>query len=262
MDTIYKTYRAEIKGTGEDGSLDMFIPVSTMAMDRDGEVVEPSAFKKTIPKFMKHPVLVSSHDYRNLTNQIGEWQKLKITDGGIEGKPKYYTGAGNEQADWAYYLASKGVAAFSIGFMPKEWEDGDGVKTPRRTYKEIELLEISQVIIPSNRDAIMSMRSKSVDPIITNLIDEIVNAEIVDLTGDEELPKEENPKPAKTSQEQIIDEIDYLKSLIDKEGLSEEAKESFKDLIKRLPADDTAVDKKDISTEDIQNIIKQLLEVK
>src|SRR3990167_2841926 len=112
MDTIYKTFRAELKGVDEDGSLNMFIPVSTSSVDRDSEIIEPGAFKKTIPKFMKHPVLVASHDYRDLTNQIGECEKLKITESGIEGKPKYYIGLGNEQADWAYKLAQKGVAAF------------------------------------------------------------------------------------------------------------------------------------------------------
>ncbi len=188
MDMIWKTFRAELKEPDEDGSLNMFIPVSTASIDRDSEVIEPSAFKKTIPKFMKHPVLVASHDYRDLTNQIGEWTKLKITDDGkgIEGKPKYYIGMGNDQADWAYKLAQKGVAAFSIGFIPTKWEDGDGVKSAKRTYQEVELLEISQVIIPSNRDAVMSMRSKSVDPVINQLIEDIVNAPIVDLTETEE----------------------------------------------------------------------------
>ncbi len=197
METIYKTFRAEVKGVNADeGTVDMLIPVSTASVDRDGEVVDPAAFKKTLPKFMKRPVLVSSHDYRDLTSQIGEWTKLKITDTGVEGKPKYYINEGNEQADWGFKLASKGMAAFSIGFIPKEWVDGDGVKEPIRTYKEVELLEISQVIVPSNREAIQSIRSKSVDPTITQLIDDIVNAEIVDLTGEPDIIT----KPEETSE--------------------------------------------------------------
>ncbi len=177
MDMIYKTYRAECKEVdSEDGSLNLFIPVSTDSVDRDGEVVEPMAFKKTLPKFMKRPVLVASHDYRDLTSQIGEWAKLKITENGIEGKPKYYVGQGNEQADWGFKLASKGMAAFSIGFIPKEWVDGDGIKEPRRTYKEVELLEISQVIVPSNREAIQSIRSKGIDLITDKLFDEVDKA--------------------------------------------------------------------------------------
>jgi HK97 family phage prohead protease len=230
MDTVYKTFRAEVKGVNEDtGEVDMFIPVSSRSVDRDGEVVEPIAFEATLPEFMKRPVLVASHDYHDLTNQIGEWSSLKAQSKGIKGKPKYYINEGNEQADWGFKLAKKGMAAFSIGFIPKVWEDGDGVKEPRRTYKEIELLEISQVIVPSNRDAIQSIRSKSVDPIITKICDEV----------EKELP--EVKKPKEVSQEEIKDEIDYLTLMIDEVGLSEEAEESLRELMKRLPADDIAV---------------------
>jgi HK97 family phage prohead protease len=225
MDTIYKTFRAEVKGVNvETGEVDMFIPVSSMSVDRDGEVVEPLAFKKTLPKFMKRPVLVASHDYKDLTNQIGEWSRLKIGDTGMDGKPKYYINEGNAQADWGFKLASKGMAAFSIGFIPTKWEDGETEKEPRRTYKEVELLEISQVIVPSNREAIQSIRSKSVDPIVNALIDDIVNAEIVDLTEekpsitDDTAKVEHKEKPV--SQAEIKDEIDYLHEMINEAGMA------------------------------------------
>jgi len=176
----------------------MLIPVSSGQIDRDGEIIEPTAFKKTIPKFMKHPVLVSSHDYRDLTNQIGEWTKLKITENGMEGKPKYYVNEGNEQADWGFKLASKGRAAFSIGFIPQKWEDGDGEKSPRRTYKEVELLEISQVIIPSNREAIQAIKSKSTDPVIFEMCDEVEND--LEPEGEPEIVKDTITKPEETDE--------------------------------------------------------------
>jgi len=361
METVFKTFRAEFKGIDEDGSLNMFIPVSSGKADRDGEVIEPTAFKKTIKEFMKHPVLVASHDYRDLTNQIGEWTKLKITDEGIEGKPKYYVNAGNEQADWAHYLASNGKAAYSIGFIPKLWDDGDGVKEPRRTYKDIELLEISQVIIPSNRDAIMGMRSKSVDPVVCEICDE-VEAEIkqyqceclecghkfeseehcadtkcpkcggkarraerpgqgrgaeniatkpeetddyiripvkdckitatIDISKKEgikalycgkekqvrtylfrkdkgwtmekakEWVKEHEKKSAHdVSQSEIMDEIEYLKTLIENEGLSVEGKESFEDLM-RVSGYDNPVEIETHSLKLLDEIIKEQMEVK
>ena len=324
-DTIFKTFRAEVKGVNaNEGTVDLMIPVSTASVDRDGEIVEPTAFKKTLPKFMKRPVLVSSHDYRDLTSQIGEWTKLKITDSGVEGKPKYYINEGNEQADWGFKLASKGMAAFSIGFIPKEWEDGDGVKTPKRTYKEVELLEISQVIVPSNREAIQGIRSKGFDnEVVNKLLDDVLadkelitkpeetdeyiripvdtgdhkghrirnidisekegisavycgtdkvimtylfskdekygwtmakakewvkeheKSVIISTTSNSENDDEiimatiqtddiilHSPRSGKTSQEEIIDEIDYLKTLIEKEGLSEEAKEAANELLK------------------------------
>ena len=326
METIYKTFKAEIKGIEDDGSVDMFIPVSSNSVDRDGEVIEPTAFKKTLPRFMQHPVLVASHDYRDLTNLIGEWTKVKITEGGIEGKPKYYVGQGNEQADWGFNLAKRGMAAFSIGFIPKVWLDGDGVKEPRRTYKEVELLEISQVIVPSNREAIQNIRSKSVDPIVTGICDEVERG--LEPEGEPEITKELITKPEETdelisipvrecqltatidiskkegisalycgkekqvrtylfrkdkgwtlekakewvkehekksfephgvSQSEIIDEIDYLRTLMEKEGLSKKAKESFKDLIKRFPADDIAVENKEtITYQEIQDAIRRI----
>ena len=353
MEMLWKTYRAEVKAVNQEtGEVDMLILVSTDSVDRDGEIVEPTAFKKTLPKFMKRPVLVASHDYRDLTSQIGEWTKLKITEGGLEGKPKYYVGAGNEQADWGFYLASKGMAAFSIGFVPLTWEDGDGVKEPRRTYKEVELLEVSQVIVPSNREAIQSIRSKSVDPIVTEICDEVESGlepeDEPDWAGarhhpelnDPEIVKEIITKPEETdefiripvrecqvtatidiskkegisalycgkekqvrtylfrkdkgwtmtkakawvrehekktfephevSQSEIIDEIDYLKSLIEKEGLSEEGKKSFEDLmrvsgydkpVEILPKEGNQIPKLGIPFKEIQESIKRIMEVK
>ena len=309
MDMIFKTYRAEVKGVNvETGEVDMFIPVSSMSVDRDGEIVEPAAFKKTLPKFMKRPVLVASHDYKDLTNQIGEWSRLKIGDTGMDGKPKYYINEGNEQADWGFKLASKGMAAFSIGFIPTKWEDGDGVKSPKRTYQEVELLEISQVIVPSNREAQQSVRSKSVDPVINKLYEDVLKDEELvtkpevteefiripvdtgnheghrirtieisakegisalycgtdkvvmtylfrkdkgwDMTKARAWVKDHEGKSIneltehKTSQDEIIDEIDYLKSLIEDVGLNDKAKSSLQDLANkylRTPGSDIPV---------------------
>jgi len=258
---IYKTFRVDVKAVNEEtGEVDMLIPMSTASIDRDGESIDPMGWKKSLPSFKKRPVLLSSHDYRDLRKQIGEFTQIKVNADGLFAKPKYYINEGNEEADWAFKLASKGVAAYSVGFMPIKWEDGDGGKEPRRTYIEQELLEISHVVVPSNRDAIQSLRSTNTDPVIKGLLDEV----------EKELPEtKEEPKIEKTSQEQIIDEIDYLKSLIDKEGLSEEAKESFKDLIKRLPADDIAVTdiepKEDTTKESLKlldEIIKEQMEAK
>jgi len=355
MDSVYKTYRAEVKGVNADeGTVDMYIPVSSDSVDRDGEVVEPMAFKKTLPKFMKRPVLVASHDYRDLTNQIGEWSRLKIEESGLNGKPKYYINEGNEQADWGFKLASKGMAAFSIGFIPKVWEDGDGEKAPRRTYKEVELLEISQVIVPSNREAIQSIRAKSADPIITEICDAVEGELEPEMYKDDGISDESThitttliTKPEETdefiripvrdckvtatidiskkegisalycgkeklvrtylfrkdkgwtmamakewvkehegkgfefdedegieevkvapsrerliSQEQIIDEIDYLADMIDTQGLGHKARAALKELLKRLPADDTAVEiesEKDLITyQEIKEAVKRI----
>ena len=310
---IYKTFRVDVKAVNEEtGEVDMLIPMSTASIDRDGETINPMGWKKSLPAFKKRPVLLSSHDYKDLRKQIGEFTQIKITPEGLFAKPKYYINEGNEEADWAFKLASKGVAAYSVGFIPIKWTDGDfseedgkAIK-PRRTYEEQELLEISHVVVPSNRDAIQSLRTTNTDPVIKGLLDEVekelpeIEPEIIEdkITKPEEtdefirIPvrscevtatidiskkdgisalycgkekqvrtylfrkdkgwtmekakawvKEHEGKTAHDiSQEEIIDEIDYLIIMIDKSGLSDKAKESFKDLIKRCPGNDIPVE--------------------
>ncbi len=185
MDKIYKTFRTEVKSVDEEsGIIDMLIPMSTASVDRDNESIDPLGWRKSLPAFRKRPVLLSSHNYGDLRKQIGEFKSVKVTEDGLFAKPQYYVNQGNEEADWAFKLASKGMAAYSVGFIPTKWEDGDGEKEPKRTYTEQELLEISHVVVPSNRDAIQGIRGKSADPMINQLVEDIVNAEIVDMTED------------------------------------------------------------------------------
>jgi hypothetical protein len=134
-----------------------------------------------------------------------------------------------EFADTVARLVDAGyLKTQSVGFIPKKWEDGDfdedDKKKPRRTYTKQELLEISIVPVPSNPNALMNavkegvITTKQFEAITSkNLIDDIINAPIVDLT--------EEPKPAKTSQEQIIDELDYLELMLKENGASDKVKE-------------------------------------
>ncbi len=198
METIFRTFRAEVKGIDEaEGTVDMFIPMSTGAKDRVNEVILPEAFKKTLRDFRKRPVLLSSHNYNDLRKQIGEFTNIKLSDDGLLAKPKYYINEGNEEADWGFKLAQKGMAAFSVGFMPIITKEAEKDTDPLRTYEEIELLEISQVCVPANREAIQGIRAKSMDDsVISKLCDE-VEKEIVTKPEETEeyiripVPKEE-----------------------------------------------------------------------
>jgi len=203
---MIKTFRAEVKSVSEsEGLIDMLIPMSTDSMDRDGESIDMGAWKKTLPSFRKRPILLSSHNYGDLRKQIGEFTSIKASEEGLMAKPKYYINEGNEEADWAFNLAQKGMAAFSVGFIPLAFDEGDGKKSPRRTYTEVELLEISQVCVPSNREA-MQGHSKSADPVVSQLIEDIEKAELA--------PKHQDHHKAVVSQEEIADELTYLKCLL------------------------------------------------
>ncbi len=241
-DMVKKTFRVDIKEVdAENGTINMVIPMSTGSVDRDGEIIEPNAFKRTLPKFRKRPILLSSHDYRSLQSQIGEFTKIKVADEGLMAMPKYYVNEGNPEADWAFKLASKGMAAFSVGFIPIKSEpmngDNDNFMSPQK-FTEVELLEISQVVVPSNRDAIQSMKSKGIDdPVVGAIADEVL--------ADEELWPEKIeeviPSPSANSQNSISDELDYISKAIEEDGLNEESLEialKLADEILRLAGND------------------------
>ena len=160
------------------------VVISDETKDRYDERVLASSFKKTIKDFMKHPVLLSSHAYRGLLNQIGEFKKLSIDPKlkEVVGVVEYYSGLGNPEADWAWVLAQKGVAAFSIGFISNKTKDYNEEERAEnggvwRDFEEIELLETSQVLVPANPSALQkSFGEESEDLFLKELNEKIINA--------------------------------------------------------------------------------------
>ena len=188
---IFKTFRTEVKAVDEkEGIIDMLIPMSTDSVDRANESIDPMGWVKSLPAFKKRAILVSSHSYSDLRKQIGELVDIKAVKEGLLAKPKYYINQGNEEADWAFKLASKGMAAYSVGFIPVKWVDGDGKKGPYRKYTEQELLEISHVIVPCNRDSIQDMKGKSENPIEIEIMEEILKSDFIENTVDYEKVEE------------------------------------------------------------------------
>lgn len=163
MSKIIKFFRPEIKGIDEK-EFTLEAVVSTKKVDRDGDIVEPGAFKDNLKYYKDHPVLLSSHDYSDLRKQIGEASKVTLTEAGLEMKFKYYVGMGNPEADWAWVLAKQGIASFSIGFIGHESEyieDKEKNVVTGRKFTKVELLEVSQVVVPSNRQALQLSASQA-----------------------------------------------------------------------------------------------------
>jgi hypothetical protein len=117
---------------------------------------------------------MSSHDVFSLNSIIGKCLDIRKTSDGVTCKFEYFVGQGNEEADWAFVLAKKGIAAFSVGFIAHgyEWEEdkikeilkeeeikvGKGRRV-RGIITEAELYEVSQVNVPCNPDALMKSKS-------------------------------------------------------------------------------------------------------
>lgn len=154
---------------------------STGSVDRDGEVIAPYGWD--LKSFKKNPVILASHNYSKPV--IGKATKIRLSDGKLIFKIQFTNEGDNPEADIYRKLYKSGfMSASSIGFIPKEWEDGDGKKTPWRTYTKTELLELSLVSVPANSEALVVARSKG-----------IINEEELELINKGVTPNEEEKEP-------------------------------------------------------------------
>ena len=237
-DTVYKILEnCEVKKIGERQY--EFI-ASTADQDRDGEVIDVTGWD--LKNFKKNPVIMFAHNYSTLP--IGRATKIGIREGKLVNSVEFPPEGTYEFADIVERLVSTGfLKTESVGFVPKKWEDGDGEKAPRRTYTKQELLEISIVPVPSNPNALMNAVKEGV--ITTKQLKQITEPEEGNDYDEPEVVEDKTVR--KISQAEIIDEIEYLALMIDERGLNEEAEKSFRDLMKRLPADDIAVEDTEIA---------------
>ena len=144
MDKIFFTGRVK-EINADDRTLTAY--ASTGDIDRDNEVIEPEAWRKTIEEFKSVPLLWA-HVYN--APPIGRAGGFAIDNKGLKFSAKF---ANTSFADEIWKLYSDGfLDSFSVGFTPTEWEDNKE-ESPRRTFTEAELLEISAVPIPANPHA-------------------------------------------------------------------------------------------------------------
>lgn len=130
--------------------------VSTESEDRDGDIIRQAGW--VLDSFQRHPVLLADHNYYSIRAQIGEWEGMAVKGKSLRGVARYYVGEGNPDADWAYQLAVKGRAAYSVGFIPKDYADR---KDGGYEFTRQELLEVSHVTVPSNPDALQMMAKRA-----------------------------------------------------------------------------------------------------
>jgi hypothetical protein len=166
MNKIIKTFNGEVVEI-KDNQVSVY--VTTYDLDRDNEIILPTAWIKRIGNYQAHPILLSSHEYNSLRNQIGKAVNLTIDEKGMKPTFEYFTGAGNPEADWGYFLVSQKQAAYSVGFIGNVYTEDKteiakllapynlvqvAIDTVKRVYTDVELLEISQVVVPANASAI------------------------------------------------------------------------------------------------------------
>jgi len=281
VEKINKIFIGKVRSVNEE-DFTLEAVASDETIDRYKEVIKADAYKKRLGTYKKHPILLSSHKYNALTNQIGMAEKVFVKDGELITKFKYFVGDGNPEADWAWKLASKyGMAAFSVGFLPwaadsVDWNDEKAIeavkagKKPYRTFTDVELLEISQVLVPANPSAMMkSFEELNVDKdskailktyaetISKSLEDDVEDNKdfmnvmegkeftiniIKDIDNEElQLQVEENMKKVKEELQKKEEDEKYMKETLEKVlSLMEDLKKDFE----TLKTDIELVDKK------------------
>ena len=137
----------------DEGRGTVLATMSDESRDRDGDVIRANGWN--LDDFLAHPVLLSSHNYGSLMQQIGKWNNVTSIDGKLTGEAEYFIGSGNNEADWGFELVRRNQAAYSVGFIPGEMREmrGGGIEF----VNGHKLLETSHVTVPSNPAALQQM---------------------------------------------------------------------------------------------------------
>lgn len=145
-----KTFHCEFKSV-DSNSRRIKGFANTKYKDRANDVVEPKAFDGAMGMYMENPILLYQHD---MSKPIGKVFDFQVTGDGLFVHAEIAQGTKDSDEAWA--LISQGILkAFSIGFYPKDWTyDKPSDST---IINAIELIEISVVSIPANRESLFSV---------------------------------------------------------------------------------------------------------
>jgi HK97 family phage prohead protease len=142
---------------------------STDSPDRDGEIIKQDGWDLT--NFLKNPVLLTSHAYHEFP--IGRITDVMIENGQLKFKAVF--SEATQEAREAYQLVKEGIlSAFSVGFIPKEYDPAD-----TSVITKAELLEISLVTVPANPQAVVLAKSFKGNELAKVLVKEWLKDEIL-----------------------------------------------------------------------------------
>lgn len=151
MDLTYKSYATEIKHV--EASRSMHFLISTDAVDRDNDVLDPKGWQ--LDSYKSNPIVAFAHDYKSLP--IAKCTSIAQTPKGLEATAEFPPKGVHAFADTVYDMLKTGfLSATSVGFRPIDYEQA----TDRKgfNFKKQELTEFSIVPIPSNPQALVQQR--------------------------------------------------------------------------------------------------------
>ena len=133
---------------------------STGAVDRQNEIVDQMGWD--LEPYRSNPVILDSHKYESIEDIIGRAVRVEVMGGVLEADIIF---ADSEKGECAEQLVNQGfLRTVSVGFRSLERRPG-GAGQPL-THTRAELLEISLVAVPANREAVR-VRGVDLEDIIT-----------------------------------------------------------------------------------------------
>jgi HK97 family phage prohead protease len=134
----------------EAGERKLRFTISTQAVDRDNDTVDPKGWE--LEKFKQNPVVLWAHDYKTLP--VGKATVVEMRDGKLISECEFAPADLNPFADTVYRMLKAGyLRATSVGFQPKAFKinaERDGLD-----FTKQELMEYSIVPVPSNPEALI-----------------------------------------------------------------------------------------------------------
>ena len=122
---------------------------SDETIDRYNEVISAKGWE--LGRYRQNPVFQDSHDYSTILRTIGRADSTEVRGNHLYQRMVFAVNE-NPLAKIGYAMYRGGfLHAVSVGFIPIEWEKGDGYA---RRYLKQELLETSAVAIPANPNAL------------------------------------------------------------------------------------------------------------
>lgn len=203
----------EIKAVAKNGTFKVI--ASDESVDRAGEVIKVSW--RDFENYMKNPIMLFGHDYRNIASVAWKATKVYIEDNKLIVEGVF---AWTEQAQILRQLYDEGIIkTVSVWFIPRE-RDNDN----RTVITKAELLEVSFVPVPANPNA-LSIQKAMLDKAIEFGIvkeeekEEVIEEEkkpeeVIEENKEEEIPKIEEAEEKEATIKDVMSEIKSLKESI------------------------------------------------
>lgn len=124
---------------------------STTPADRDGDYIMEHAFDRSLARFRENPVMLIDHE-RSVKAMMGHYERVGITERGLALIGKVTNSPHHAAVHTRFQIVEGSLKTLSIGGFFYYLEDYRGIE-------EIDLHEVSLVVIPANPDAHFQVRA-------------------------------------------------------------------------------------------------------